>query len=279
MNSIIIEPGLPFDTQKLIQLIKKLSLEARLETDIIQPSNKGLLTHSIEGIIGKSPDTIVALGSYAWLDSIISESCRLSHADPKTTPIFAHVSPPERLALTWRIAPYMERSLKRSIQAIAARKITKQKAFVCANILWFTHTLHLKSNIQTAAPNRFIVRTSRGSEFRINAPAEDVIVTVQEDITSHNQHTMTIRAQKNNSIASSIYQSKDTSLLEKPLRSKSIQKTPEEVFHIQASQVDIHTPHKFSSTTFPKSLPEKFRIEPSKFMIKIITEKNDILKY
>ncbi len=279
MNSLFIEPGLPFDTQKLVQLLQKLALEARLEVDIIQLSNKKELSQKLEQAIAKSPDTIIALGGFAWLDTIISESCRLSHARPNGTPIFAHISPPEKLTLTWRIAPYMERGLKRSIQAIAARKITEQKAFVCAEAIWFTHTLRIKNDAPSEAPSRFLVYTPNGSELRIDAPVELVTISVHEDITSREQHVITITAEKRHTVHASKLQGKDTNLLEKKLKTRTVQKATEDVFHIQASRIDIHTPHHFKSDAFSKDLPEKFRIEPAQFSIKMITEKNDILKY
>lgn len=279
MNSLVIEPGLPFDSQKLTQLLQKLTLEARLEMGITQPSSKTDLSRALEEIISKTPDTIIALGSFAWLDAIISESCRLSRNTQKGTPIFAHISPPEKLALTWRIAPYMERGLKRSIQAIAARKISEQKAFVCADSIWFTHTLRLKNEAPSEAPSRFLVRTPQGSELRIDAPVEHITISIHEDITSQEQHVITVRAERSRSISTSRIQGKDANLLEKQLKPKTVQKATEDVFHIQATELNIHTPHHFTSKAFSKSLPEKFRIEPSRFSIRIITEKNDILKY
>lgn len=279
MNSLFIEPGLPFDTQKLMQLLQKLALEARLEVDVVQLPNKEELPQKLEQAIAKNPDTIIALGGFSWLDTIISESCRLSHAGPNETPIFAHISPPEKLALTWRIAPYMERGLKRSMQAIAARKITEQKAFVCADTIWFTHTLRIKNDTSSEAPSRFLVSTPNGSELRIDAPVELVTISVHEDITSREQHIITITAEKRHTIHTTKLQEKDANLLEKKLKTRTVQKTTEDVFHIQASRIDVHTPHHFASEAFSKNLPEKFRIEPAQFSIKMITEKNDILKY
>lgn len=279
MNSLFIEPDLPFDTQKLVQSLQKLALEARLQVDIIQPPNKKELPQKLEQALSKNPNTIIALGGFSWLDTIISESCRLSHAHQSGTPIFAHISPPEKLALTWRIAPYMERGLKRSIQAIAARKITEQKAFVCSDTIWFTHTLRIKNDTPTEAPSRFLVYTPNGSELRINAPVELVTISVHEDITNREQHVITVTAEKRHTIHATKLQEKDTNLLENKLKTRTVQKTTEDVFHIQASRMDVQTPHHFISEAFSKNLPEKFRVEPAKFSIKMITEKNDILKY
>lgn len=279
MNSLLIEPDLPFDSQRLVQLLQKLSLEARLDIDIHQISRQPDLIPTLEKVITKHPDTIIALGSYMWLDTIISESCRLSRTHAQATPIFAHISPPEKLALTWRIAPYMERGLKRSIQAIAARKISEKKAFVCADTIWFTHTLRLENTARGNAPSRFIVSTPQNSELRISAPTDLLTVSIHEDITSQEQHVITVLAEKSRSGTSDRLQESNNNLLEKNLKTKTVQSAYEDVFHIQATQMDVHAPYSFSSSAFTASLPEKFRIEPSKFSIKMITEKNDILKY
>ncbi len=279
MNSLLIEPELPFDSQRLVSLLQKLSLEARLEINIQLVAKNSDLCAELDKTMRKSPDTIIALGNFVWLDTIISESCRLSQLHNQTTPVFAHISPPEKLAATWRIVPYMERSLKRSVQAIAARKITEKQAFVCADTIWFTHTLRLKNNTTSDTPSRFDIRTPHGSELRIEAPVELITISVHEDITSQEQHLFTVLAEKNHSNSNSQLQKKNNTLLEKQLKIKNVQRSSEDVFHIQAVQMDIHAPYNFLSSAFTKNLPHNFRIEPSKFSIKMITEKNDILKY
>ena len=282
MNSLLIEPDLPFNNQKLTPLLQKIALSTRLDIDIHPIQNRANLPEHLEKILASSADTIIALGSFNWLDIIISESCRLTQIHKKPIPIFAHISPPEKLTATWRITPYMEHSLKRPLQAIAARKIIEKKAFVCADMIWFTHTLKLVNDTGiSSAPARFTIATPQGSNLRIDAPVDAITISVHEDITNQDQNLVTVLAEKKYSSSTAVLNANKTkdNILEQQLRTKNIQKASEDIFHIHATKILTQAPYSFSSSVFSVDPIKNFQIEPSKVSIKMITGKNDILKY
>lgn len=279
MNSLLIEPNLPFDNQKLTTTVRKIALTTRLDIDITNSIDISHLANNLEGVYSKAPDTIIALGGFDWLDKIISESCRIAKSHGQSIPIFAHILPPEKLAATWRIPTYMERSLKRPLQAIAARKITTKKAYTCADTIWFTHTLKLTSSTDTGdAPTRFTVSTPQGSNLRINAPVDRLTISVHEDIVNTDKYLVSVLAEKKHSI-NTLKLPTNNNLFDSNMRTKHTQKDNEDIFHIQALQMTVQAPYSFSSINFAKELTHNFRIEPSKILIKMIANKNNIVKY
>lgn len=276
MNSLLIEPNLSVDSTKLNQALKRLTKTARLDINIRALTSAVDLPTIVSEILRMQPDTMIALGSYAWFDRIISECCHVASLQNTEPPLFAHILPPKLFSVAWRMPAYMEQSLKRSISAIAARKIIQKNAFVCSQKIWFSHSLKLQAQQNNHTPAKFLVQTPGGGRLKIEAPAEKIELNVQESLTDTENQIVSILAS-----ATASNRSPKTSRLgiEHPLKSNINTYNTEDSFHIQAAQVEIQAPYAYTCPDYDKKLTTKLTIKPATFAIRIITEKNDILKY
>lgn len=278
MNSLLIEPNLPIDTTKLTQSLNRLTTAARLDVVVRNILKTEEISTELHALMRNRPDTIIALGSYSWFDRIMSECCQIASHQNTEAPLFAHIAPPQKFAAAWRVTPYMEQSLKRSINAIAARKIIEKRAFVCSQKIWFSHSLHLEAELASSAPVKFLVRTPSGSQIKIEAPAEKLDFSVHESITANESQIISVQAGKVSATSDITPQSSQLNL-EGNIKTKPRHQTVEDVFHIQAVQLEIQAPYGYQSPAFARKLTSSFSVQPAAFPIRIITEKNDILKY
>jgi hypothetical protein len=278
MNSLLIEPNLPIDTTKLTQSLNRLTTAARLDVIVRDMLSVKDISTELRALMSNRPDTIIALGSYSWFDRIISTCCQIASYQNTEAPLFAHIAPPQKFAAAWRITPYMEQTLKRSINAIAARKIIEKRAFVCSQKIWFSHSLRLETDVTSSAPVKFLVRTPSGSQIRIEAPAERLDFSVHESIAENESQIISVQAGKMSTVKNAVTQSSQLNL-ENNIKTKVRNQAVEDVFHIQAVQLEIQAPYEYQSQAFTQQLTSKFVVKPAAFPIRIITEKNDILKY
>jgi hypothetical protein len=276
MNNLLIEPNLTLDYAKLNQALIHLSRSARLDINIQRFSKPDELATILIENLRKHPDTIIALGSYRWFDKIISECCHVATLQNTEPPLFAHILPPKLYSTTWRIPAYMEQSLKRSVSFIAARKIIQKKAFVCSQKIWFSHTLRIQAQQSSQAPTKFLARTPGGGKLKIEAPAEKIELSIQESLTDSDSQIVSVLASR---IASNRILRTSKLGIDHPLKSKTNPLSSEDTFHIQASQIEIQAPFNYECPDYDQKLTTKVTIKPASFTIRIITEKNDILKY
>lgn len=133
MNSFFIQPTIDEKIRSSIaEQIRTMSQKSRLEAEVWQTSeiHKGLTA-----ALSQSSPTIIAVGSRAWLDRIITATHILGQSDK---PAFGHIPTIKTYHPT--LAPFMiKRVIQQSLSSFAARKVSHMAVFQLNSAL-FTET-------------------------------------------------------------------------------------------------------------------------------------------
>lgn len=270
MNSFFIQSTIPEKVRVILADQLRLSAKkVRIESEIWQSADT---KNSLQTALGHTSPTIVAVGSRAWLDQIIT----LAHSlKLEELPVFGHIPfVPTRLHVFTPLL--IRREVTSSINALAARKVSHMTALQIQDCLFTeTCTVGIKDATHPFS-SRFAIQLHNGA-LTLSTPASRIDFSLVEGFQ---EDTPLIRlGVRSTMIAPTNSKPQSSNLLPQKRNSLRTNKY-EDALHVPIERGTVQAPQPLYCFSQPTAqFTDSLSFQPYPQKLRIITSKNQPIRY